>query len=87
MLPRGTGSAGEGGASELSEQVRLSERLSYLRGQSLVNEQHGVLLAQRPQDGPAEQEAIGELNAGAPPTQVAEWAEHRVNVLLRVYAR
>jgi integrase len=26
------------------------------------------------------------LNAGVPPTQVAEWAEHSVAVLLRVYA-
>jgi integrase len=27
------------------------------------------------------------LNAGAPPTQVAEWAGHSVNVLLKVYAK
>ena len=27
------------------------------------------------------------LNAGVPPTQVAEWAGHSVNVLLRVYAK
>jgi integrase len=27
------------------------------------------------------------LNGGAPPTQVAEWAGHSVNVLLRVYAK
>ena len=27
------------------------------------------------------------LNAGVPATQVAEWAGHRVNVLLRVYAK
>jgi len=27
------------------------------------------------------------LNAGVPPTQVADWAGHSVNVLLRVYAR
>jgi integrase len=27
------------------------------------------------------------LNAGIPPTQVAEWAGHSVNVLLRVYAK
>ena len=27
------------------------------------------------------------LNAGVPPTQVAEWAGHSVHVLLRVYAR
>jgi integrase len=27
------------------------------------------------------------LNAGVPPTQVAEWAGHSVAVLLRVYAK
>ena len=27
------------------------------------------------------------LNAGVPPTQVAEWAGHSVNVLLSVYAK
>jgi hypothetical protein len=27
------------------------------------------------------------LNAGVPPTQVAAWAGHSVNVLLRVYAK
>ena len=27
------------------------------------------------------------LNAGVPPAQVAEWAGHSVNVLLRVYAK
>jgi len=27
------------------------------------------------------------LNAGVPATQVAEWAGHSVNVLLRVYAK
>jgi hypothetical protein len=27
------------------------------------------------------------LSAGVPPTQVAEWAGHRVNVLLPVYAQ
>jgi hypothetical protein len=27
------------------------------------------------------------LNAGVPPTQVAEWAGHSVHVLLRVYAK
>jgi integrase len=27
------------------------------------------------------------LNAGVPPTQVAEWAGHGVNILLRVYAK
>jgi len=27
------------------------------------------------------------LNAGVPPTQVAEWAGHSVNVLLQVYAK
>jgi len=27
------------------------------------------------------------LNAGVPPTRVAEWAGHSVNVLLRVYAK
>jgi hypothetical protein len=27
------------------------------------------------------------LNAGVPPAQVAEWAGHTVDVLLRVYAR
>jgi len=27
------------------------------------------------------------LDAGVPPTQVAEWAGHSVNVLLRVYAK
>ena len=27
------------------------------------------------------------MNAGVPPTQVAEWAGHSVNVLLRVYAK
>ncbi|MBE1485228.1 site-specific integrase [Plantactinospora soyae] len=27
------------------------------------------------------------LNAGIPATQVAEWAEHSVHVLMRVYAR
>jgi hypothetical protein len=27
------------------------------------------------------------LNAGVPPTQVAEWAGHSVEVLLKVYAK
>ena len=27
------------------------------------------------------------LNAGVPPTQVAEWTAHSVNVPLRVYAK
>lgn len=27
------------------------------------------------------------LNAGVPPTQVAEWAGHSVDVLLRIYAK
>jgi integrase len=27
------------------------------------------------------------LNVGVPPTQVAEWAGHSVNVLLKVYAK
>ena len=31
--------------------------------------------------------AVAWLNAGVPPTQVAEWVGHSVNVLLRVYAR
>jgi hypothetical protein len=28
-----------------------------------------------------------QLNAGVPATQVAEWAGHSVNVLLKVYAK
>lgn len=31
--------------------------------------------------------ASGWLNSGVPPTQVAEWAEHSVDVLLRIYAK
>ncbi|MEU6035279.1 hypothetical protein ABZ801_07695 [Actinomadura sp. NPDC047616] len=27
------------------------------------------------------------LNGGVPPTQVAEWAGHSVDVLLRIYAK
>lgn len=49
-------------------------------------EQAASLLARRPYDLRHAAVSLW-LNAGVPPTQVAEWAGHSVNVLLRVYAR
>jgi hypothetical protein len=37
--------------------------------------------------GPAARPAVGLLNGGVYPTQVAEWAGHSVDVLLRIYAK
>lgn len=44
------------------------------------------MLARRPHD-PRHACVSTWLNAGVPPAQVAEWAGHSVEVLLRVYAK
>jgi integrase len=56
------------------------------RDQALTQEQFESRLARRPYD--LRHACVSTwLNAGVPATQVAEWAGHSVNVLLRVYAK
>jgi integrase len=56
------------------------------RGAALTAEEASSPLARRPYD--LRHAAVStSLNAGVAPTQVAEWAGHRVAVLLRVYAK
>lgn len=56
------------------------------RAQALTPEQVASPLAKRPYD--LRHAAVSTwLNAGVPPTQVAEWAGHSVQVLMRVYAK
>jgi integrase len=56
------------------------------RSAVLTAEQVASPLAKRPYDLRHAAVSLW-LNAGVPPTQVAEWAGHSVNVLLRVYAK
>lgn len=56
------------------------------RTAALTLEEAASPLARRPYD--LRHAAVSTwLNAGVPPTQVAEWAGHSVAVLLRVYAK
>ncbi len=56
------------------------------RQSALTSEEYGSLLALRPYD--LRHACLSTwLNAGVAPTQVAEWAGHSVEVLLRVYAK
>jgi len=56
------------------------------RAATLTDTECNLPLARRPYD--LRHAAVSTwLNAGVPPTQVAEWAGHSVNVLLRVYAK
>jgi integrase len=53
---------------------------------ALSERQYNSMLARRPYD--LRHACLSTwLNAGVPATQVAEWAGHSVNVLLRVYAK
>jgi integrase len=53
---------------------------------ALTTEQYKSMMARRPYD--LRHACLSTwLNAGVPATQVAEWAGHSVNVLLRVYAK
>lgn len=56
------------------------------RQAALTDEEYRSPLARRPYDLRHAAVSLW-LNAGVPPTQVAEWAGHSVNVLLRVYAK
>lgn len=56
------------------------------RAKALVEEGADSLLAQRPYDLRHAAVSLW-LNAGVPATQVAEWAGHSVQVLMRVYAK
>ncbi len=56
------------------------------RKAALSPQQYATPLARRPYD--LRHAAVSTwLNGGVPPTQVAEWAGHSVEVLLRVYAK
>jgi len=56
------------------------------RHAALTAEEYVSLLARRPYD--LRHAAVSTwLNAGVPPTQVAEWAGHSVAVLLQIYAK
>ena len=56
------------------------------RREALTPQQFESMLARRPYD--LRHACLSTwLNAGVPATQVAEWAGHSVNVLLRVYAK
>ena len=55
------------------------------RQRALTDAEYRSPLAKRPYDLRHAAVSLW-LNAGVPPTQVAEWAGHSVNVLLRVYA-
>ncbi|MGH3478433.1 MAG: hypothetical protein ACRDQD_16540 [Nocardioidaceae bacterium] len=56
------------------------------RSAALTPEQAASPLARRPYD--LRHACLSTwLNAGVPATQVAEWAGHSVNVLLKVYAK
>lgn len=59
---------------------------TFARTMALSEAQAASPLAQRPYD--LRHAAVSTwLNAGVPPTQVAEWAGHTVEVLLKVYAK
>ena len=56
------------------------------RAAALTEVEYASPLARRPYD--LRHAALSTwLNAGVPPTQVAEWAGHSVMILLRVYAK
>ena len=56
------------------------------RAAAFIGQEGASLLARRPYD--LRNAAVSTwLNAGVPAPQVAEWAGHSVDVLLRVYAR
>jgi integrase len=56
------------------------------RAAAFIGQEGASLLARRPYD--LRHAAVSTwLNAGVPAPQVAEWAGHSVDVLLRVYAR
>lgn len=56
------------------------------RKAALTADEYASPLAKRPYD--LRHAAVSTwLSAGVPPTQVAEWAGHSVNVLLQVYAK
>ena len=59
---------------------------SKARQKALTEAQIASPLAKRPYDLRHAAVSLW-LNAGVPATQVAEWAGHSVNVLLRVYAK
>jgi hypothetical protein len=61
-------------------------RLGAARAAALTDAEFASPLAKRPYD-PRDAAVSTWLKAGVPPTQVAEWAGHSVNVLLRVYAK
>jgi integrase len=72
--------------------MRELEESTYLRvwrkarHAALTAEEHASPLARRPYD--LRHAAVSTwLNAGVPPTQVAEWAGHSVAVLLQIYAK
>lgn len=56
------------------------------RAAALSDAEYASPLAKRPYDLRHAAVSLW-LNAGVPPTQVAEWAGHSVHVLLRVYAK
>jgi integrase len=56
------------------------------RGQALTEEEQASPLAKRIYDLRHACLSLW-LNAGVPPTQVAAWAGHSVEVLLRIYAK
>jgi len=56
------------------------------RREALTPEEHASPLARRPYD--LRHACLSTwLNGGVPPTQVAEWAGHSLDVLLRIYAK
>jgi integrase len=56
------------------------------REEAFTKEQCASLLARRPYD--LRHAAVSTwLNGGVNPTQVAEWAGHSVDILLRIYAK
>jgi integrase len=59
---------------------------SAARAAALTDAEYVSPLARRPYDLRHATLSLW-LNAGVPATQVAEWAGHSVNVLLRVYAK
>ena len=76
-------------ATALQQAVENGHRLSRLghrRAAAFTDVEYASPLAKRPYD--LRHAALSTwLNAGVPPTQVAEWAGHSVMVLLRVYAK
>ncbi len=82
--PRGAPLAGPYGAPvSMGTAYRIWHRAREL---ALTHEQYNSPLVRRPYD--LRHACLSTwLNAGVPAPQVAEWAGHSVNVLLRVYAK